>query len=315
MDLVRGAAVCLVVLLHVVVLSEQRGGVGMPVWTDDVSDAVAPFRIPVLVLLSGMLLQRSLDKGARPFFEGKLRHIAWPFLVWTTVYTAVTWRPADVLGFLAGATYLWYLLFLLFFYVAAWVLRPLPDAVVVAVAFLGALAAPDGSKYAERLLYLFALFLLGYLLMRRPEVWAWVRGSRTALLAGLALLGGQLLVLGLPQGYGPQTVLTTLAGVVLGAQAASRAAGWSALRPLRAVGAGSVVLYVVHYPVILVTVSLATRAGVGDAATLVALSTVTAFASAAVLLRLRDVVPVRWLFVSPWGGRGARSPQTGARDR
>ena len=64
MDLLRGIAVVLVVFLHASPL-EAGGSGGGGGW--DVNLLFRPFRMPMLLVLSGLLLQHSLSKGARHY--------------------------------------------------------------------------------------------------------------------------------------------------------------------------------------------------------------------------------------------------------
>jgi len=308
MDLLRGLAVLLVVLLHAEVLIPGRTGVELPGWTQVANDTLAPVRIPLLIILSGMLLGASLGKGSARFFGGKLRHIAWPFLVWTGVYTAVVMRPGSVGDFLLGATYLWYLLFLLIYYAAARLLSPLPTTGVAAVAFVFAVLAPEDSKYLERMAYLFALFLLGHLLAGSPRLLRWAACSPWALgVAGLLLLAHVLL--GDPgAGYGPGTLLATLAGLLAGMRLGRLVAGSRVVSPLRFVGRASLVYYVVHFPVLVVLASVVALAGLRDPF-VVLVGWVAALAVCTVLALLRDRPQVSWLFLFPetWL-RGGRRP-------
>ena len=307
MDVVRGVAALLIVVHHAVVLLDDYGGPVPPGWADDASDALAPFRIPTLVLLSGMLLGPSLRKGGRRYAAGKLRNLAWPYLVWTVIFGALSWPVWSVPGFLLGGSYLWFLLFLLVFYAGAWVLRAAPTALVVGAALVAAVLAPDGHGYLERLPYLFALFMTGHLAARRGRAWSWLVRSPWALVAAVAVVAAHVPTT-LGSAYGPRSLLLTLAGVVLLAQASRRVAHLRALRPVRFAGRNSLVYYLVHYPAIAAVVTLAGGAAGGPGApVLVALSTALALALATALALLRQRPAVAWLFQAPALRRASRA--------
>lgn len=298
MDMLRGLAVLLIVLYHAAYLTD-REGLAVPAWVADFNALLSPFRIPTLVVLSGMLLGPSLTKGARRYFTGKWRSIAWPFLLWTAVYAAITLPSADeAVEYARGGTYLWFLLFLVIFYTAAWLLRRVPTVVLVALPLLASLAAPSGSKYTERLLFLFGLFMLGHLVRSSPWLWAWFTRSRLAPALGAGLIVVQLLVIGGGL-YGPKTFLGALGGLLLGVQVAVLVGEARSLAPLRYLGRSSLVYYTVHFPVALVTVLLLMRAGVVDGALVAVLAAVVALLVATVLARYREAPGVRWLFAAP----------------
>lgn len=299
MDVLRGAAVLLVVVYHSVFLSETRGELAVPAWVDVVNTAVAPLRMPVLVLLSGLLLGPSLRKGWRRYFAGKLQNIGWPYLVWTLVMFALFWPGAPLLGYLRGGTYLWFLLFLLIYFVAAWLLRPVPVLLVIGLAFVGSLLAPGDSKYVERLLYLFALFMVGHLVARTPRLLTWVQGTRWSLGLGVLLVGAHVAVVGLGEGYSPVTVLGTVGGLLLMVPLARAVAGLPLAAPLRFAGVHSLVFYVVHYPLMIVVVTLATGAGIDSWLVTGVLALSVALVAGAALAKTRRLPVVGWLFTAP----------------
>ncbi|NSX38244.1 acyltransferase family protein [Pseudarthrobacter oxydans] len=80
MDVMRGAAVLLVILFH----TESQISGNLPGYEPIFAifnDAVAPFRMPTLMLMSGMLLPRSLRKPVGAYLRGKLFVIGWPYLL------------------------------------------------------------------------------------------------------------------------------------------------------------------------------------------------------------------------------------------
>lgn len=297
MDLMRGVAVLLVVAYHAAYLTVDRGGLAVPAWVELLSAQLAPFRMPVLVMLSGLLLGPSLAKGWRRFFEGKIRRIAWPYLVWTAVIAALYW-PAPVIAYLRGSTYLWFLLFLLIYFAAAWALRWAPPVLVVGAAYAASVAAPADTKYVERLLYLFALFMLGHVLASTARGRT-VLTHRWSPLVGAAMIALHYAVVG-GNGYRPTSVLASVGFLLLGGWVARLVADRAAARPLCFAGQQSLVYYVVHFPVIIVTIEVLERVGLAQgvlmsvAGLLVAVVAATAAALAAARAPL-----VRWLFVLP----------------
>ena len=79
MDILRGGAVVLVVIFHVGNTSAAPQPVQM------FNDGLGSYRLAALFFASGLLLERSLAKGTARFLSGKLRHLVWPYLVWTAL--------------------------------------------------------------------------------------------------------------------------------------------------------------------------------------------------------------------------------------
>lgn len=310
MDVLRGVAVLAVVLFHSGTLL-RYADLDLPAGVQTVNRAMAPFRIPLLVLLSGTLLPRSMAKGTATYLVGKARAIAWPFLLWSGVIGVLLWEKYGltsvkwlVPNVLVGGTYLWYLLFLLVFYVAALALRGVPRLPVAALVLVVAEVMPDDTKYLERVTFLFALFLLGWWLGEHPRGLSRALGSLWTLPVALVLAVGSYLGTDM-SGYGPRAVVGTLAGVFVLAWLASRAPGVRVLRPLRFAGRNSVVFYVVHFPLVVVLMTAAGRVGVDHAVVLlgVAFGVAVLVGTALALARERSAV-VDGLFVAPgWVGR------------
>lgn len=298
MDVVRGTAVLLIVVFHATVFLEQYGDLDAPGWAADVNLVLTPLRIPLLVLLSGMLLGGSLRKGRGRYISGKLRNVGWPYLVWATLWAAMSWPVYSVVGYALGGSYLWFLLYLLTFYAAAWVVRAVPPEVVVLVALAASALAPAGSLHAERWPYLFAVFMVGHLLTLRPAVRGWLFDSHWAPVVAALLLG---LHLGFSLGYayGLESTLLVVAGAIGVVRLSRRYGSAPALRPVRFVGRSSIVYYVAHYPLMAVVAVVATTVGLQQPSLLLAMLVVLSLAACTVLVRLRDRRPVTWLFTAP----------------
>lgn len=311
MDLLRGAALLLVMVFHSASLL-RYADLPVPRSAEVLNAAVAPFRIPLLVLLSGTLLPRSVAKGNRDYLLGKWRAIAWPYLLWTAVYAVLTWPggPGPLTwylpGILRGGTYLWYLFFLLVFYVVALPLRRVPRLPAAFGFLLVSELLPDGTKYLERPCYLMALFLVGWWIAENPARLQAILSSRRVLVVAAVLLVPA--VVWAPEGgYGPRSIVATLAGACLAAAVAARCGGLRVLRPLRFVGRNSVVFYVVHFPVIYVVVHVAAAVGAPPAPVLQSLVLVAAVVAATALSLARS----RWrvverLFTAPGRPKRAR---------
>jgi len=81
MDSLRGAAIIAVVVMHAELEATTATGVTLPA-VHLVDALLGPVRMPLLVLLSGMLLPVSLAKGPWSHVRRKLAGIGWPYVVW-----------------------------------------------------------------------------------------------------------------------------------------------------------------------------------------------------------------------------------------
>lgn len=178
-DWLRGLAILFVVFHHAVVAFVVVG-VSPPDWALVTNSVVSPYRMPMLMFLSGLLLDRSLRKPTRVYIAGKLRRIGWPYLVWTMGIIVFLVAASQLLGsggysiesilslILDPRTYTWYLAYLLLYYLLALVVPPLARAVAVPVLFTLSFVIHDGDGWT-RLTFLLAFFFLGDLAARIRE--------------------------------------------------------------------------------------------------------------------------------------------------
>lgn len=256
MDQARGIAIVLVVLHHSMTWAELFGLQVPPVLV--VFDAAfLPFRMPLLMFLSGMLVTRSLGKPTATYFAGKWRGIGWPYLLWTLIFLSLTGTLTlslvpNILVY--PPTYLWYLWFLFAFYVVAWVLArfQVPPLPVAALALAASAVAPEEYRIS-RFFFLMSFFMLGWWWQRAG---IGERGSHrlrmlvaaTGFAAGAVISG--ISIGGTPTRYvtvyawGVIALIAALALVLPGARSGRYA------RPIEFVGRNSIVFYVVHYPLL-----------------------------------------------------------------
>ena len=161
LDSLRGVAILLVVLLHAG--EALRMAVGPTPGLDQVNLFLEPFRMPVLMFLSGVLLPRSVAKPARAYFAGKVSLVAWPYLLWSLIIlTATGGLGVGALAQIAylSPTYLWYLWFILVFYAAAYPLRRVPPLAVAGASLAASVVLPEGGRLAT-MTFLAAFFFFG----------------------------------------------------------------------------------------------------------------------------------------------------------
>lgn len=199
MDLIRGGAILLVVLLHATAIPWMFAGITSGHVVNDINSFFAPYRMSLLFLLAGVLLTRSLAKPPGTYYWNKVRTLIWPYLVWMVIgmltegYTDLRdpffWIPNN---------WLWFIFFLAAYYAVAPLLARIPGtwfAVVPAALWVASWPIPDGDF--SNLCYYGGFFFAGHLVARyrgalaRIESWPLLIGC-TALAAGFgALLIGQ----------------------------------------------------------------------------------------------------------------------------
>jgi uncharacterized membrane protein YcfT len=229
MDLLRGGAVLLVVAWHAVSVPGQFEGVRPGYYIGALNTALSPFRIPTLLVLSGLLLERSLSKGPRTYVTGKLRHIAWPYVLWfSLIFASMGWLTSLAVPkvWLSGGI-LWYLVVLLFCYAVA-MLRPrwLPWGLFALVPLAVLWILEPESGVLNRYLWYGAFFFLGAAL--RPHLAALqnrLPGWCAVLLALVTLGGGYAVVKRLIIAQTPAFLLLSVAGILFVLWCATRS--WS----------------------------------------------------------------------------------------
>lgn len=251
MDHLRGLSILLVIAFHGQTIAARFADY-LPQELVVALAFFAPFRMPLLMFLSGMLLSRSLTKPPREFFGGKLRSIAWPYVLWSIPALAVMdnlSRNSLIGMFFLSSTYLWYLWFLFAFYVGAWIMARLniPVWVGVAVGFVGAFG-PDDFRIS-RFFFLLIFFMLGHFFVINSGR-VFLEKSRPWLLplsAAIFLAAGLASAIGVPVQYQPLFVLAPIGGIVLSLYLAPSTTIGPVRRALGYVGRDSIVFYVTHF--------------------------------------------------------------------
>ncbi|MFC4223183.1 acyltransferase family protein [Lysinibacter cavernae] len=203
-DSLRGIAVLLVVSTHSVSLL-----MGAHLLPNDVATVALeanrlfwPFRMPALMLFSGLFVIRSFQKGIGRYLSGKLRYVAWPYLVWSflMILRATGWDIAPMLSIIwRPYSSLWFLYYLVAFYVLFLIVTKIPTPLVIAASLVASFLAPSVASL-PRFLYLFAFFMAGIwisqhvsatlIILKKPTViiGAFLIAAPTALAASQNLL-------------------------------------------------------------------------------------------------------------------------------
>jgi uncharacterized membrane protein YcfT len=258
MDAVRGESVLLVIVFHSTGLL-RYGGVPTPRHLVTFNNVSEPYWMPTLSFLSGMLVDSSMDRGAREYYEGKVRTVLYPFAVWTVVHAIVFRVPPNMnsaLRLSTGGTYLFFLPFLFTFNAVSYPLRNVHPAIVAGVALAIGGAAPSRlpsvpDRFTERFWYLLGMFMLGQWASRRPELWRQLQQRRATLTAAAsATVAGSLAATkGVRVSYRWEWAWSPALALILFARAAGATEDSGPSRALRFVGRNSIVFYTMHFPV------------------------------------------------------------------
>lgn len=275
MDTLRGGAVVAVVVLHAQLTTSAVTGAELEPLRS-LNELLAVVRMPLLMMLSGVLVSRSLAKGLGRHLDGKVRAILWPYAVWMAFDLTHVMVDSAVLGkelpwhmvaeaFYDPPGYLWFLAYLFCFHLIVAFLPPAARICAIPVCLtLAAFAGVDGG--AQRFLALLPFFLLGDALAR------WLPG-RVA--PGVAAFANRL--------------------------------HWA---PLAAVGRASVVYYVCHMLVIVYAVPLLWHGlGLQPAWLVWALAVMAAVGVGRALAAVQFRPGWRWLFA--WPRRDVMQPTDG----
>lgn len=301
MDMLRGAAIVMVLLWHGPAIQVLYQAV-MPDPIRIVNMFFLPYRMPTLMILSGILLGASLRKPLLVYWAGKVSLIVWPYIVWVAVDRMIETSPHAWYHWRAwyATSYLWFLFFIGVYYFIAPMLRRLP--LWFPVAFFAALnlLLPVGTE--KRLAYFAVFFFLGHWLASSGELVTKLSSGRVLWLwTPLALVGGVLSsIYGLDFAYRIEYGLFSIAGVF----AAIALARWvdgrgMALPWLTRVGRNSIVYYCAHFPMMIGVTFALWALGVDNFYIVSVANVAVALVLCGVLVRLRDLIPVKWLFAAP----------------
>ncbi len=257
MDVLRGGAMLLVLAFHATLMVEWYQVEPWPALAE-FNLVFKPYRMPMLMVLSGQMLGRSMRKGPARYYQGKLDRVVYPLLLWAVITHAVMRHSAispdiqlsDPRTFL-GPYHLWFIFFLALFYAVAPLLERVNTLGVVLACLAASWLMPDASKYGERLFCLMAFFFLGHWLTQRPDLLARLTTGRMALvvlpvavaLSAYATVAEQRVVYGDPVLFVPVTC-----GILILIAAARALGPRGPAEPLAFLGRNSLVFYVSHFP-------------------------------------------------------------------
>lgn len=251
MDLFRGLAVMLVAAGHSADHTTARS-IRLTL------EVLGDYRIPALLLLSGILLPRSLAKPPRAFCEGKARRIAWPFLVWSVVMLPIfgLHHVIDPRWWLLGElSHVWYLNALLMYYLLALLTRRIPPiwiaaALTVAAIPLALLHHPsDAPGMVWNRAYYGVFFFLGATIQPWLERIIRLPWWTAALAAAVSVPWiVHTVSVGHALNSGGIAAIMSAVGLLLVVWVAPRIPRGRVVRALEWLGRSSIVIYLVHFP-------------------------------------------------------------------
>jgi fucose 4-O-acetylase-like acetyltransferase len=312
LDALRGIAILLLLVLHACEGMSYRTGLPGPEWMRPFNGFFMPFRMPTLMLVSGMLLAPSLAKPLDAYVLQKLRNLAWPYLVWCTVLLLSagwayfeTYYLTDPSAWISTG-YLWYLFYLLVFTLVAPLTRRLPAWMMPVACLVAANALPLGLELKTMAYYATCFFLGDAITRHRARLWPILR--RPAVLGAMAAVGigfGLVVAVWAPAlAWSAPLLPLNLAGAVAAAVAIERATTHAWIRPFAWLGERSVVVYATHWPIMLATSLL--LVGAGLAAWTAPANLAATLAIAIPLAAVAHRRPWRWLFQAPFLGSWVR---------
>jgi len=280
-DYAKGWCIVLVVMMHSTLgVGEAMGGEG---WLHRVVAWALPFRMPDFFLVAGLFLSRSIDRDWPTFFDRKVLHFVYFYLLWLLIQSVVKVVPGADMAPLAVAARLgghlawslvepfgtlWFIYLLPVFFLTTRLLRFVPmPLVLVTAAVLQSAGIHTGSTLVDEFALRYVFFFAGYAFA--PRVFALAAFVRERPLPSLA----GLLAWGLVNGLFVARGWATLPGIslALGFAGACGVVTFAALLsrgdylpPLRYAGANSIVVYLAFFLPMAATRVALVRSGLID---------------------------------------------------
>ena len=214
-DVAKGVAIILVVYGHCL-RGLLAGGVIEPQTPLLVSDyAIYTFHMPLFFAISGYFLDRSNNKNPGTVWRGRIRAIAYPYLLWSLVHGGLLYAVSGSgmanndmrfsrlleIGWNPISPY-WFLYALFFAYVLASLLRRMPSGWMAALALAGFLGLfATGPSVFLDIAYAFFYFGIGVLVRERGLVARLPSSLRSVLLLwlGFAAATAASYLIGIPE--------------------------------------------------------------------------------------------------------------------
>jgi uncharacterized membrane protein YcfT len=288
-DYAKGFCIVMVVMMHSTLGVEKAAGAEG--WMHEIVVLATPFRMPDFFLIAGLFLSRSIDRDWRSYFDRKVVHFAYFYVLWLTIQFvfkapgmaaeggAVHVVEQYLLAFIDPFGTMWFIYLLPIFFVLTKLLRNVPWwPVWLAGALLEALHIETGWVLIDEFAARFVYFYSGYLFAGYVFDFA----ERVRERPGLAVIG--IVGWGLINGYFAFSGIATFAGIGLilgfaGAFAvvamASLFSSFGVLRPLRYFGEHSIVIYLAFFLPMATSRAVLLKLGIFDLGTVSLIVTAT----------------------------------------
>ncbi|MBV7433337.1 acyltransferase [Dermabacteraceae bacterium TAE3-ERU5] len=268
MDILRGSAILLVVLFHAYAAAVRYADAKNINYAESalfdaliwVNEFFQSYRMPTLMLLSGILLQASFRKPLARYYEGKVRGILWPFLGWQAyqiLYLGSILSLFEYQNWIM-TTYLWYLSFLFVLYIIAPTFRFIPSPAIPIIFFTAMQASVHFNGGTESqltsLLFFGIFFGVGNVIgvhmkkfMRLLETNVFLLLLPMTAFVGASLWGGG--IKGVYLTLSGLRILMVLVGILGLIGLVNFLSSRFDMKFLKWAGKNSIVFYVVHFPV------------------------------------------------------------------
>jgi len=164
MDALRGLAVILIAFNHSFDFPRQFGFDFRFEGRQILFGSLEPYRVPLLMVLSGLLLLPSLKKPLDTYLWGKVSRILWPYLVWGALTAVTVVDQVDLFNinyWRSGPLHLWFLAVLLGVYLVAPLVRFIPAAVLALIGPLTLLLIGETDQDIRFFLFWSFFFFIG----------------------------------------------------------------------------------------------------------------------------------------------------------
>ncbi len=261
-DYAKGICIVLVVMMHTTLGVEKAAGALS--WLHGFITWAKPFRMPDFFLISGLFLSSRIHKPWRDYFDGKILHFVYFYVLWLTLQCLFKAWPLYVsggmnavindyaIGFVEPYGTLWFIYILALFFIVVRFTCKLPPFLMFAIgAALEIAPIETGHLLIDEFASRFVYFYVGYWLARNVfGLAARVNAlGIPAIFSGLLIWGflntymvthnyAQMPWVSLPLGFiGAGAVIS--AGVLM--------SKFDFAKPLRYIGENSIVIYLAFF--------------------------------------------------------------------